>query len=287
MLKPLKIFLTVSITLLSCMLLSTLAAGQNKAEWLNDRVTTRFQEEPMSKVLGEIAQQTGIAILYDEKLADQKVTGYYKDVKFSEAINRLFSEKNKSIQVFKSEKKIIVKTFGAKQFILAGQDYIPGSTGSTGESAKMTLAELAKLHEQQYKEYKEFVADDNEVLEGGMTRSELKAMHARDYKKYKKRISDDSEVLEGGMTRGELETIHARDYKEYKKRISDDSEVLEGGMTRRELKTMHLLDYKKYKKRISDDSEVLEGGMTRKELKVKHETETLHLKQEKKTIRER
>ncbi|MCW5214109.1 hypothetical protein VU13_02110, partial [Desulfobulbus sp. US5] len=109
MLAHLKNLSIVFITLLSCMLFSTLAAGQNQAEWLNDRVTIKFQEEPMNTVLGEIAQQTGIAILYDEKLADQKVTGYYKGVKFSEAINRLFSEKNKSIQVFKSEKKIIVK----------------------------------------------------------------------------------------------------------------------------------------------------------------------------------
>ncbi|RWX52476.1 hypothetical protein VU01_10071, partial [Candidatus Electrothrix marina] len=162
MLAHLKNLSIVFITLLSCMLLSTLAAGQNQAEWLNDKVTVRFQEEPMSTVLGEIAQQTGIAILYDEKLADQKVTGSYKEIKFSEAINRLFSETNKSIQVFKNEKKIIVKTFGAKQFVLASSaEDVPNNFLS--EDKLITAVELQKMQRQRYNEYRKRIANDNEV----------------------------------------------------------------------------------------------------------------------------
>ncbi|MGB5684236.1 MAG: hypothetical protein WBM35_00370, partial [Candidatus Electrothrix sp.] len=175
MLKPLKKISIVSVTLLSCMLLSTLAAGQDKAGWLNDKVTLRFQDEQMSSVLGNLSEQTGIAILYDEKLADQKVTGHYKAIKFAEAINRLFSENNKSIQVLKNEKKIIVKTFGAKQFILASSTERAPSDQLSDDSEKMTLAELEKMHRQQYKEYKERISNENEVLEGGMTRGEVKA----------------------------------------------------------------------------------------------------------------
>ncbi|MCI5209072.1 MAG: hypothetical protein D3910_09825 [Candidatus Electrothrix sp. ATG2] len=76
----------------------------------------------MNSVLGKISEQTGVAILYDEKLADQKVTGHYKNIKFSEAIDRLFSGTNKSIQVLGSEKKIMVKTFGAKNYISSRSD---------------------------------------------------------------------------------------------------------------------------------------------------------------------
>jgi DNA-directed RNA polymerase subunit N (RpoN/RPB10) len=240
---------------------------------LNDSVSVQFQEELMSAVLEKISRQTGIAILYDEDLADQKVTGHYKDIKFSEAINRLFSEKNKSIQVFKNEKKIIVKTFGAKNFILALSAEIAPSDQLSDDSKKMTLAELEKMHRQQYKEYKERIADDSEVLEGGMTRSELKAMHAQQYKEYKKRIADDNEVLEGGMTRGELKAMHAQQYKQYNDRIADENEELEGGMTRAELKVMHAQQYKQYNDRIADENEELEGGMTRAELKVMHAQE--------------
>ena len=66
----------------------------------------------MSSVLGKISAQTGIVILYDENLADQKITGNYKGIGLSEAVNRLFVEKNKSILINENEKLIIVKTFG-------------------------------------------------------------------------------------------------------------------------------------------------------------------------------
>ncbi|MCI5164623.1 MAG: hypothetical protein D3903_00695 [Candidatus Electrothrix sp. GM3_4] len=233
----------------------------------------------MSAVLGEIAQQTGIAILYDEKLATQKVTGYYKDVKFSEAINRLFSEKNKSIQVFKNEKKIIVKTFGAKQFILAGKDSTSGSANRADDSEKMTLAELEKMHKQQYSEYKERIADESEVLEGGMTRGEVKVMHKKQYEEYIKRIADDNEVFEGGMTRGEIKKMQEKQYEEFKKRIADDNEVFEGGMTRGEIKKMQEKQYEEFKKRIADDNEVFEGGMTRGEIKKMQEKQYRNFKE--------
>ncbi|MCI5160756.1 MAG: hypothetical protein D3917_01770 [Candidatus Electrothrix sp. AX5] len=267
MLTPMKNSILLCVIFLSCIFSSTLAAGQDKAGWLNDRVTIRFQEEPMSVVLGGIAQQTGIAILYDEKLAGQKVTGYYKDVKFSEAINRLFSEKNKSIQVFKNEKKIIVKTFGAKQFILASSGETTSAKSSNDSEILMTAAELKKMHRQQYKEYKERIANVNEVLEGGMTRGEVKVLQKKQYEEYKKRIADDNEVLEGIVTRGEVKALHKKQYEEYKKRIADDNEVLEGAVTRGEVKALHKKQYEEYKKRIANENEMLEGGMTRGEIK--------------------
>jgi type II secretory pathway component GspD/PulD (secretin) len=233
-------------------LFSSLATGQNKTEWLNNKLTIRFQEEPMSSVLGQISAQTGIAILYDEKLAVKKVTGYYKDIEFSEAINRLFSETNKSIQVFKNEKKVIVKTFGAKQFVLAGKKSSMDSTSRVNESKKMTLAELEKIHKQQYKEYQKRIADDNEVLEGVMTRAELKAMHKRQNDAYLKRISENNAILEGGMTRDELETMHKRQNDAYLKRASENNAILEGGMSKKELQDLHEQQGNVYKKRVSD-----------------------------------
>ena len=136
------------------LLLTSVVFGNDTTGWLDENVNIRFQNETMSVVLGKISTQTGIAILYDENLAEQKVTGNYKDIKFSEAINRLFSDKNKSIQVLKNEKKIIVKTFGAKQFVLASSsDTVTGE--SSVEGALMTAAELEKLHKQQIKEYQD------------------------------------------------------------------------------------------------------------------------------------
>ncbi|MCW5212359.1 hypothetical protein VU04_05570 [Desulfobulbus sp. TB] len=249
------------LTLFFCLFFSSLAFGLGKTEWLNDKVTIRFQEEPMSSVLGKLSQQTGIAILYDEKLAGQKVTGLYKDIKFAEAINRLFSETNKSIQVLKNEKKIIVKTFGAKKFVLASSAQRASSSSPSNQASdnfeKMTLADLEKMHRQQYREYKKRITDESEILEGGMTRGEVRTMQKKQYEEYKKRIANDNEILEGGMTRGEVRAMQKKQYEEYKKRIANDNEILEGGMTRGEVRAMQKKQYKKYQKN-SDDKEIVE-----------------------------
>ncbi|MCI5124964.1 MAG: hypothetical protein D3925_10910 [Candidatus Electrothrix sp. AR5] len=271
--------MALCITLLSVMLFSTLATGQDKEGWLNDRVTIRFQEKPMSIVLGKISQKTGIAILYDENLSNQKVTGHYKDIKFSEAIDRLFSEKNKSIQVFKNEKKIIVKTFGAKQFILAPSgETVPGK--SSGKKESISVADLEKIHRQQYKEYKEWLADNNEVLDGGMTRGEIKALHESQYKDYKKHIDNPNELVDQRMTRGELKALHDRQAQEYRKYIANDDEVLDGGMTRGAIKAMHKRQAKEFKKYIANDNEILEGGMTRGEIRLMHQQQLKEISNE-------
>ncbi|MCP3684043.1 MAG: hypothetical protein GY861_15285 [bacterium] len=205
----------------------------------------------MSSVLGKISTQTDIAILYDEKLANLKITGHYKDIKFSEAINRLFSETNKSIQVFKNEKKIIVKTFGAKQFILASS-IDTGLENPSSENKLVTVAELEKMHKQQYKEYKERIANDNEVFEGGITRGEVRLMHEQQRKQYRKRRANDAEEFEGGITRGEVRKMHGQQEKQYKKRRADDAEEFEGGVTRGEIRVMHEKQKKAYEKKMKD-----------------------------------
>ncbi|MCI5157673.1 MAG: hypothetical protein D3906_04395 [Candidatus Electrothrix sp. AUS1_2] len=269
MLKNIKNIMFLLVFFLQSFFYVSLAVGQGATDWLNEGVTIRFQDEPMSAVLGKISQQTGIAILYDENLAGEKVTGHYKDIKFSEAIDRLFSEKNKSIQVFKGEKKIIVKTFGAKQFILAGKDSAVDSTDSEDESEKMSLAQVEERQRQRYNEYKKRITDENEVLEGGITRGELRIKQKKQYTEYKERIADENEVLEGGITRGELRVKQKKQYEEYKKRIADENEVLEGGITRGELRVKQKRLNAEYKKRIADENEVLEGGITRGELRAK------------------
>ncbi|CAK8715318.1 hypothetical protein KKHLCK_04420 [Candidatus Electrothrix laxa] len=271
MLIPTKSAIILCFLLLSCMV-STLAIGQDKTGWLNDRVTIRFQEEPMNTVLGKIAQQTGIAILYDENLSDQKVTGYYKDIKFSEAINRLFSQKNKSIQVFKNEKKIIVKTFGAKQFVLIGQDernqvQVQQSAGEK----QMTLAELEKLHKQQYKEYKEWIASDNEILVEGMTRKQIQEMAEQQDKEYMKRLADENEVMTNGMTRKQIREMAEQQDKEYMKRLADENELMADGMTRKQIREIAEQQDKEYIEGLTDENNVMADGMSKKQIQKRAE----------------
>ena len=215
--------ISLHIVAVCCIILAVTAssaAGQSTTGWLDDRVTLRFQDEAMNEVLGKISQQTGIAILYDENLAGEKVTGNYKNIKFSEAINRLFSEKNKSIQVFKNEKKIVVKTFGAKQFILASS----GETSAVQtRDEDMIAAELEKMHRQQYKER---IVADNELFEGGVTRGEIRKMHEQQEKQYRERLADDTKEFEGGVTRGEIRKMHEKQKEMYKKKQEDESRYI-------------------------------------------------------------
>jgi len=248
---------------------STLATGQNTTEWLNNNVSIRFQEEPMSSVLGKISTQTGIAILYDEKLADQKVTGNYKNILFSEAINRLFSETNKSIQVFKTEKKIIVKTFGAKQFVLASSNETAPDNLSR---KKMTFAELQKMYRQQHKEYRKHIADETEVLEGGMTRGEVRAMQKKQYSEYQKNINNNDKIIEivdkdgvkKSMTRGEIRAMQKKQYSEYQKNINNNrfdiinEDGIITGVTGEEVRAMQKRQRKAYKETLQNKDRVIE-----------------------------
>lgn len=253
-----------------CLLTTSVTLRADTAGWLDEKVNIRFQNEAMSKVLGKISQQTGVAILFDEKLASEKVTGYYKNIKFSEVINRLFSEKNKSIQAFKYERKIIIKTFGAKQFILAGQDSASDSSGSAQESYKMTLAELEKMHKQQYKEYKERITDGNELIDGGMTRDDIQTLHRKQYEEYKKRTANEDEIIDGGMTRGDIRALHKKQYEEYKKRTAHEDEIIDGDMTRGQIRELHKQQAKAFLERKKNTNEVIDGKMTRGQIQALH-----------------
>ncbi len=248
------------------------AGAKQTTLWLNAPVTIRFQEKPLSGVLKELSRQTDIAILYDENLANERVTGNFKNVKASDAINRLFSKKNKSIQVSKDKKVIIVKTFGAKNFIWA---YNNDRIGDQGLLKLMTLKDLGRLHTEQYKEYKKYIANDNQMLEdGSMTRGELRAMHKQQQREFQIQLANDSEMLQGGsMTRGELKAMHKQQQQEFQVQLANDNEMLQGGsMTRGELRAMHKRQQKKFQAKVVNNAEMLEvNNMTRAELKAMHE----------------
>lgn len=230
--------------------------------WLDKQVTMQFQSEPLSNVLAEITQQTGISIIYNLELANEKVNINYKDIKASDAITRLFKGKNIVIQINNQENIIIVKTFGAKNFISSSP--IKGQESSS----QMTLAQLEDLHSQQYKEYKERISDDNEVIMGGMTRAAIRAMQKKQSQQYEDRIdNDDVEVF--GTTFGKLRTMHEQQYTEYQEQISNANEVLIGNITRGELGVMQEKQSNLYKERLAND-EILIGNKTSRELDTLH-----------------
>ncbi|MCI5121898.1 MAG: hypothetical protein D3908_12040 [Candidatus Electrothrix sp. AUS4] len=252
-----------------CFLLTSVALGDNKTGWLDDKVTIRFQNEAMSVVLGKISAQTGVAILYDENLKDHEVTGNYKRIKFSEAINRLFSEKNKSIQVFNNEKRILVKTFGAKQFVLVGNNNVADSQGGP---KGMTLAELEKMHEQQYKEFKGSISDDNLILDGDMTLGKLKAMHKKQKEALLAELKNPRAIVrDGNMTLGELGALHASQKKEMQLSLEKQDTLFPNGMIRSEITAMHRKQKEVLDATLRNDDYLIDDGMSLGQLRMLHE----------------
>ena len=251
----------ISLILFTC---NAIANTKKVDNWLDEPINISFHNEALSKVLKQISEQTGVSIAYDQELANKKVTGNYQNVKTSDAITRLFKSSNISIQVNTEKKIIIVKTFGAKNFIWAG--VVQGQD----KPSQMTLSELEKMHALQYKEFKERISNDNEILEGGMTRGEIKAMHKDSHQLLQTRVTDKSEVLEGDKTRGEIQAAHKEQYKKYQILISDKNTILEGGMTRGEVLVAHQKQHDENVDRLTNKNAILEGGMTRTEVREMH-----------------
>ncbi len=178
-------FVMLSIIFVLFMFVEFLPAAQKKIDWLDKPVTIRFQEEKLSTVLEKISKQTGIVISYDLDMAEKKVTGNYKNVKFSNAVNRLFNSTNKTIQVGGTEKIIVVKTFGTKKFI------------TTGNAS-------AIIGNKTVQRFKEKISDENEIIAGDMTRAELRQQIQQQSDEFDKKLKDENEIIAGDMTRAQL-----------------------------------------------------------------------------------
>lgn len=190
---------------------NAIAATKKANNWLDEPLTISFQNEPLSKVLKRISERTGVSIAYDQELANEKVTGNYKDLKTSDAITRLFRNKNNTIQVNKAKKIIIVKTFGAKNFLLAKavdskdhflQQQIMGTD--------MTIAELNALNKKQLEHSQQTIGDD-EIIMGSsdMTLSDLNNLHLKDLEARQSTNINDIKILGSDMTIQELDELSA------------------------------------------------------------------------------
>jgi len=156
---------------------------------LDKRVTLCFQNEPLGQVIEEISKQSKISILYNQELSSEKVTGDYRNISVSDALNRLFSHKNKSI-IFNNDKRMfLVKTFGVQKFTWAATNTtFPSSSADTSNfiTAKAKeleenyqkylsdpesidpltgkkLTELCRLKEQMKEEYMKYIEDPSSV----------------------------------------------------------------------------------------------------------------------------
>jgi hypothetical protein len=227
--------LCIGVTLLTS---NVIAATKKASSWLDEPITISFKNEPLSVVLEQISKRIGVSIAYNQELANEKVTGNYKNVKISDAITRLFRNENNSIQVNKAKKIIIVKTFGAKNYLLARavdskdhflQQQIMGTD--------MTIAELNALNRKQL-EHPEQTIGDNEVIMGtsGMTLNDLNNLHLQQFETLQSAKIDDIKIMGSDLTIQEIDKLSEQFIQE-KETVKNKSLVMGTKMTLAQLDT--------------------------------------------------
>jgi hypothetical protein len=218
---------------------NAIAATKKANNWLDEPLTISFQNEPLSKVLKRISERIGVSIAYDQELANEKVTGNYKNLKTSDAITRLFRNKNNTIQVNKAKKIIIVKTFGAKNFLLAkGVDSKDRLLQQQIMGTDMTLAGLNALNKKQL-EYSQQTIGDDEVIMGspGMTLNDLNNLHLQQFETLHSANINDIKILGSDMTIQELDELSAL-HIQNKTTVKNKSFIMGTKMTLAQLDTL-------------------------------------------------
>lgn len=200
--------LCISITFLTS---NAIAVTKKANNWLDEPLTISFQKEPLSEVLKQISERTGVSIAYDQELANEKVTGNYKNVKISDAITRLFRDKNNTILVNKAKKLIIVKTFGAKNFLLAkavaSKDHI---LQQQVMGTDMTIPELNAQNKKQLEHSQQTIGDDEVIMgSSGIKLSDLNNLHLQHLETLHSTNINDIKILGSDMTIQELDELSA------------------------------------------------------------------------------
>jgi hypothetical protein len=244
-------------------------------DWLIQTVSMQFKDEALPVILENLSKKTGVAILYDEQLVNEKFSGNYIDVTMVEFINRLFNQYNRAITFNRDKKLVIVETFGAERYLIASGDekssdeVLPFMDG-------MTRAELEQQHREQYALYQESLKNKDEIIPGlEITRGELEKLHEQQLKEYQADLNSPESVVPetGGKTRAELEKMHAQQMEEHRKSLADPEAIVPGvGISQRELQKLHESQYREYQESLNDPDEIVPGlDISRQELKELHQ----------------
>ncbi|RJX18237.1 MAG: hypothetical protein C4575_11060 [Desulforudis sp.] len=236
-----------------------------------------FKDEALAVILAKLSKKTGVVILYDEKLVNEKFSGNYSNLTMVEFLNRLFKKYNKAITFNREKKLVIVETFGAEKYIIAAgdekrsQEILPFMNG-------ITKAQLEELHREQYELYREGLMNKDELIPGlEINRGELEKLHEQQGEAYQADLNSPESVIPGtdGTTRGEIQKMQEQQMEAQRKSLEDPEVAVPGvEMSQGELRDLHERQYREYRESLNNPDEVIPGlDMTRKEL------EELHKKQ--------
>lgn len=260
--KYIKKILTLFV--LALIVIANVAYGMD-SDVFDQSVTVKFKKNKLGVALERLSGEVGVEIIYDEKISNNLVSGAFKDVPFSEVVNRLLSGLNHSLNMDLERKTLVIKAFGEANYV---------STSAVNSDEYVTdigipILELHALHEKQSEEFAQQLKDTKEFLgEVGMTRGELRELHEQQSEQFKQNQQNPGQFLEDlNMTRGQLYEMRKKQLAAYTGEINNDKTFLaELGVTMGEHRSMLVGQAAVYDKNLQDKDEYLpEIGMTRGE----------------------
>lgn len=231
-------------------------------DWFNKPVTITSQDQQLHEVLGAIADQAEISIYYDQQLANDRINANYRDTSALKAVKRIFSGRNKIILTDENEKAIIVKTFGTKTYIRAG------NSAPSKQTRTITLQELDELHQLQEQEFQNTLESNDHVLPTGMKVNELNSLHAQQEKDFARQLAAGDKTLQELHEQQELEfavekaqsdrslqAMHEEQEKAFLDSKQADAQLTTGsGITMAELQEMHRQQELEFEKSLETET---------------------------------
>jgi len=203
------------------------AANVVKKDIFEQRISLRFDQEKLGQVLKKISEISNIRIIYDERLSDIKVSGVYKGISVTEAINRLLRGMNNSLKIDEANNTIVIKGFGEVNYIIAATN-----------DENFTPDELQASYIDSLKKFEQELADKSKIIdELGISREKMEATYEKQLSEFNREQNDNTKISdETGMTSAELNAEYEKQLAEFDQNNSNPDFIdLETGVSRKEL----------------------------------------------------
>lgn len=231
-----------------------------KKDIFEQRISLRFDQEKLGHVLKNISEISNIRIIYDERLSDLKVSGAYKSISVTEAINRLLRGMNNSLKIDEENKTIVIKGFGEVKYIVATTIDQSGSY-----DGNLTPEELVASYIDNLNEFEQELSDKSKIIdELGITRGEMEASYEQQLSQFNRDRNDNTKISrETGMTSAELNAGYERQLDRFNQNNNDlDSIDPETGISHKELLKEYENQLTAFNNKSGNDSEYMnEIGM--------------------------
>lgn len=261
-----KIFLSIFIVFVVSVSLVVVAGYAGEKDCFEQPISVSFDQIELGVAFEKLSEMTGVQIIYNEKISQKSVSAVYDNEPLMIVVYRLLRGVNHSLEMDRKSKTLLIKGFGATQYIATdsggGLPFLAG----TG----LTYNEMKTLYDEQVKDFEKELTNNSELFEGaGVTVGELEVI-------YKKQVSEfaqdqDAAIVFPGnddLSSGELKAIYEKQVSGFDKKREDGLIILpEAGITNGELKVIYEKQVAAFNQKQQKGVEYIEElGMTTGEL---------------------